>query len=622
MLYAAEPTIEELLQQRKKLMAVLGKGLNRLRLQAALDTFVASLLVVFSTLPFLTAADRLLALSELGWSWPILWFGLLAMILPVTLWFAFSPKITAASAAALLDERLRLQTRFGTALALERVWGETSDDFARTPAERCFANAFYLETAARMPSVNPQRTIPLQLAPLAWFLPLPLLLAAGLWWRLPQRDLLGFAEERRGRTQEREKQNKAAERLNKFLDLKKDVLQDPTDDEKDGGLQGLAQAAGKIAEDLEKGERTPQENLVELGKLREKIEERKNELMKGKSFVERLENLGKKDAGENPDSPDGKGDSLSKDLLQGDTDAAARSLRRLGRSLEQAARSGDAQGLAEGAREVEKLREELERLAAKAEKDPALQEKLQELARQLAESEYEGLNAGKPMTDEQAEKMAEQLERLAEFLEGLGEEDEVLLDDSEEEELAELEILEDDVEEAMDELCEGGDGEKPDKIRISKNKNKKGQGGRKIRIKTPSKSACGKCGSRGCRGACGGQSRGQSDPGGQPGGGMGGGPGSGQRPEGDGGETEYKTEKVSGRMQRGAIESLSHFRGQGAKGPPPKAFSQALKQAEQEDVRALELERIPAEAREVVKNYFSNLQGKGDGNSAAGATEP
>jgi hypothetical protein len=88
---------------------------------------------------------------------------------------------------------------------------------------------------------------------------------------------------------------------------------------------------------------------------------------------------------------------------------------------------------------------------------------------------------------------------------------------------------------------------------------------------------------------------------------MGGGPGVGQRPYAESGDG-FKDEKVRGKMQSGAITGLSHFRGQGAKGDAPKEYVQALQRAEQQAASALELDRVPADAREMVKDYFSRLK--------------
>jgi hypothetical protein len=81
----------------------------------------------------------------------------------------------------------------------------------------------------------------------------------------------------------------------------------------------------------------------------------------------------------------------------------------------------------------------------------------------------------------------------------------------------------------------------------------------------------------------------------------------GHRPYRDG-DAEFTPEKVRGKLQAGAITGLSHFRGQGAKGAAPAEFVQALTTSEQESSSSLELERIPADAREVVKDYFLKVK--------------
>jgi len=65
---------------------------------------------------------------------------------------------------------------------------------------------------------------------------------------------------------------------------------------------------------------------------------------------------------------------------------------------------------------------------------------------------------------------------------------------------------------------------------------------------------------------------------------------------------------VQGKLQSGAISGLSHFRGQGAKGDAPKQYIQALKSATEDQTSSMELDRIPADAREMVKDYFTKLK--------------
>ena len=108
--------------------------------------------------------------------------------------------------------------------------------------------------------------------------------------------------------------------------------------------------------------------------------------------------------------------------------------------------------------------------------------------------------------------------------------------------------------------------------------------------------------------AKGGNENEKSDKQGRPGNGLGGGLGTGLRPYREVADPGFQAEKVKGKLQQGAITGLSHFRGQGAKGDAPAEFVNALKAAEQETSSSLELERIPADAREVVKDYFLKVR--------------
>ena len=88
---------------------------------------------------------------------------------------------------------------------------------------------------------------------------------------------------------------------------------------------------------------------------------------------------------------------------------------------------------------------------------------------------------------------------------------------------------------------------------------------------------------------------------------MQGGPGSGKRPYAES-DADFQKEKVRGKMQSGAITALSHFRGQGAKGDAPKEYINMVKRSDQEAASSLELDHVPADQRQVVKEYFSSLK--------------
>ncbi|HEY3322133.1 MAG TPA: hypothetical protein VGP72_16830 [Planctomycetota bacterium] len=99
---------------------------------------------------------------------------------------------------------------------------------------------------------------------------------------------------------------------------------------------------------------------------------------------------------------------------------------------------------------------------------------------------------------------------------------------------------------------------------------------------------------------------------GKPGNGLGGGPGMGARPYRDIADPGFKGEHLKGDMQNGAITSLSHFRGQGAKSDAPAEFVKYLDSVEKDPASSLELERVPRDARDVVQDYFLNVK-KGAG---------
>jgi hypothetical protein len=74
------------------------------------------------------------------------------------------------------------------------------------------------------------------------------------------------------------------------------------------------------------------------------------------------------------------------------------------------------------------------------------------------------------------------------------------------------------------------------------------------------------------------------------------------------GDADFKTEKVKGKMQSGAITALSSFRGQGAKSEVPQEYVKTLSSADQEAASSLELDRVPADAKKMIQEYFSSLK--------------
>ena len=115
-------------------------------------------------------------------------------------------------------------------------------------------------------------------------------------------------------------------------------------------------------------------------------------------------------------------------------------------------------------------------------------------------------------------------------------------------------------------------------------------------------------GQQGKQGGKGGDPNKEGNKQGRPGDGLGGGIGQGLRPYHEIADPGFEAQKVRGKLQQGAITGLSHFRGQGAKGDAPVEFVEALKAAEQETSSSLWLDRIPADAREVVKDYFLKVR--------------
>lgn len=621
---AALPAVELPDNERRRLMRTVSKARSRLHRRAAMEAAVRVLLVVFWLLPLLVLADRLFALSAAGWKPFIVFGGALVLTFPYVLLCAFSPKLNAHAAAAVLDENLCLKSRLSTALALETACAGEEKDFVRTPADRSFAAAFYEETAERLPSVSVERAVPVRLPRGGAFLLPPLALAAGLWFWLPQYDLLGLLAVKQDEARRQQVQKRAAKRLErKLIDLKKKTARDQRGDGRGKSLKGLTRQVEKLVKEMKGGGRELRESLTKLGKLRRKINAARKRLAAGKGFKERLAKLARKKSGDGSSPKDRSPTGVTAAMREGDMKKAARRLRALRRELRRAARSGSKKNAAKAAERLKQLREELERLAEQAKSDPALHKKLDELAKKFGDKDYEKLVSGKAggRSDKETEKLAHKLDELADSMDRLAESDEALLDDKDREKLQQMDEMEAAVVESMDDLLQGErkggkrGGKKGRKLRLVKGGKsgkggKGGKGGNKgLRLILPRGGKDGSGGKKG--GSATGMSPGGNKggtPNGRSGDGMGGGKGYGQRPESDTGKTKLDEHLVHGRMQSGVIEGLSYFRGRGAKGQPPKEVVEGVLQGEQEQAGAIDLERIPADARKLVKEYFSELR--------------
>lgn len=630
---------------RQRLLNEIDRVLWRLRVQEALRSGVFSLTIVaFLGIP-LIFVDKLLYLSAIGISVYIVWAALAALCIPYVLLRCFSNRIHEALAATLADERLGLHARLCTALTL------------RADEATGFGEAFFAEASERLAALDATQAVPLNAPRFLAVLPLPLLIAGGLWKFMPQKDLLGLVEqraeaERRDRAK-RETVEDLKKQLGKLEDLQAKDQTQVKENSAEYKSKQLIQQAKDIAKQIEEGEKSAEEGIVALAELKRAIEEQKEEIKEGKEFGDRLKKLAEKDLS----MEDGAlTKEVSEALQQGDAALAAQQMRRLGRKLKQDILENEKLSAEQKAEAMKQLQREMEKLAGALAEEEALREGLQEVTQQsMKASDYDALqkeiekhqqqqqekknqdqkdgNQDGGMQSELAEQLQESLDQLAGDMEKAGDANDEQLDDGEQQAMEEMESLEEGVDEAMESLvgaCEGGNCQPGGKR--SEGGGKRGREsaeGKQAREggKRPSKRGGqeGQEGQEGQQGNQAGQEGGQDGKQGSNNQGNGngekgqggqqpsfsgpnqGGQGSGRRAYREG-DAWFEESKVKGKLQAGAITGLSHFRGQGAKGEVPEAYVQALTTAEQEMASSLEMDRVPADAQEMVKDYFLNLK--------------
>jgi len=295
-------------------------------------THTGRVLIAAGVVAVLTVlAERLLALTVItpATQWG---FCAVALVLALTLWLAKQPSRMQAS--LLLDERLMLDERFSTTLAL----ADMDDPFARAARNEAYERAGHANIAGHFP-IRPSK---------CWIYALSTWLIVVLAFLIPQKDLLGFL-----RKQERE-QEKTKQLDQAKVDVKEAASPVKSTVERLGEPE-LADVLSKLDQAPEDAE--PQEikrqAIRKLGDLSDRIQK-----MQGSAQLESvkmLQNMFKKLRG----SADPFSQKLRLALAKGNFDQASNLLEQMQKDLSQG-----------------KLTPEQQK---------ALSEQLQQLAKRLAE---------------------------------------------------------------------------------------------------------------------------------------------------------------------------------------------------------------------------------------------
>ena len=607
---------------REKLRTYASRALARLRLQEALNATALVLTVSFWFLVTALLADKIFALQNIGIPIWILWGGVSMLGIPYVLWRVYTPSLHENLAAVLADDRLGLHARISSALTLD----------LKDPSAAAFSAAFFEEALQRTHAIKVEQAFPIRTPKAYALLLVPVLAGMGIYFYMPEQDLFGVVAARDNKRKSEEVIRKAGLALESRLpleDMKKKADESSSEESGQYKIKQLMQKAETIAQELKAGKRNPDEALATLGDLKKEIQREKEKLTENKDFLSQLEKLSAKDL--NLEESD-LTKAVSEALKMGDPGLAARQMRKLAQDVKNDILNNPNKSEEQKKQELQKLQREVEKLAGALAENEALREHLKELSENvLSKSDFENLEKEiKKHQQKGQSKLGDQIEQAmeesAQELERLEEDNDANLNEEEEKEMEKLENAEEGVDEAMQGLNgEENQGEKEGKEANGQPGGKQGgkpapggkQGGtrhvgagkKKSHSMSGSASGQGKEGGQGSKQGNAGQGDKDGQKGNRPGSGAdGGGQGQGSRPIREIADPGFKAEKVKGKMQSGAITGLSHFRGQGAKGEAPAEFVKILNTAAQDASSSLELDRVPADAREVVKDYFQKVK--------------
>lgn len=601
-----------------------GKALFRLRMQTGLNALALMLTGSAWLLVLCLLADKIFSLKTLGINVWLIWACMSLMCSPYLLWQIFSPSLHAQRAAVMADDRLGLHARISSALTL---------DFNH-PLNRSFGSAFFDEALGKMSYTRVEQAFPIYLPRAFGWLLLPALFAGGIFYGVKDQDVLGIAAQAaHKRKAEAIQQNAAKVMAAKLEDLKEKVEKRGTENGGNFKVNQLLQKADKAAKEMKDGDADKDAALLKLGSLKSEIEQEKEKLERGKSFLDRLEKLQSKDLNlEDSDLTK----NISEALKMGDPGQAAKEMRKLAQKLKDDVLNNPNLSSEQKEKELKKLQRELEKLAGALNDDKELSKDMYQISKHsMNAAEFEKLDSEIKKAEERKGKgpskfgddIQQAVEQAAEELERLQEDNDNKFDPEEEDEMDKLDKLEKSVDEGIESLT--GEGlPSEDGIQQGQGKGEKqggksgkqGKSGKSQKSGSAKRNMSGKAGQGQEQGA---DKQGQGEKGqgqngqdgdgendnknGQPGDGLGEGRGVGRRPYRDG-DAEFEKQKLKGELRAGAITGISHFKGQGAKGDAPQEFVKALEAAEKESSSALDLERIPADARDMVKDYFSKVR--------------
>lgn len=556
----------------KTIQAKIRQVIQRLFLQnlvTRLPWFLFSLLMIAAiaiAVPRIVYWERI-STAEALWNWTLAWaWGAAGLAVVLTLVSCWWSRLGVVQAAERLDEQFGLQQRASSVLLMSNkgvdpgFYEALLQDAERKVGDVTVGDRFPIRS--RWPLLMPA---------------LPLLLLFGL-------TLVPAAaapEQPETVELEEEAKNKLAELIRKASNKEKKEDNADISDEMDP-TRVVEQAMEKAEKDLTKKEVSKKDAMVAINDVKKAIEDQQNKLGKADALKQRLKQM--------KDQQGGPADEMSEALQEGKFEDAANELKKLAdklakgelskedmeklgkqmdamnkqlnemkkefenqkkdleRQIQDAAAAGDLQRAAE----LQKQKEELEQ----QQRQMNQMQKMGEQAGKLAEALKEAQKNGGKMDPQQMKEMQQAMQNMQQQMKEM---------DLDAKQMQQLQEMMDKMDEMKAGLKEGQNG----KFNFGNGKNK----GKK------------------------------------PGEGMGEGEGKGERPTEDDGDGNFYESKVKPDVKPGEVARIGKVGGANRKGVTTAEIESSIKEAaENKDLTPDELQAIPFNQREHVRDYFKRLR--------------
>lgn len=521
---------------------------------------IAGGIVIFAIL-----AERLLALSVFN-KQTVVGLGLLTAAVVVGMWYW--RQLSSMQVALLVDERLRLQERFSTVLAMEGV----DDPFARQACQ---------ESRRAIEGVDVSKHFPVRPTQF-WFYVLGVwVFALGLMMFMPQKDLLGFLDKKEQEEKQAKEIAEVETRVKTNTVAVKHVVEQLGDSELADQLAKLDQAP-KGANQQE----ITRQAIRKLGDLADNVKKMQDmsQIDSAKLMEQMLKQL--------RTTPDAFSQQLMQNLAKGNFSKAAQVMEELRKKLDEGKLSeGDKQAVSKQMQDIAKQLQEL------AEQNKELAKELEKLGlnKELAKldlNELEKMLAKKGLSSEKIAEMlkkAQACKSAANRCSALGKSMGACANPG---------AGGDEFAAAMDALSQMDSFKEQAKLSAA------------AIAEIERAIAClgeGMCDGPGGYGA---YSQGLSDKYGRGTGGPG--KGMGVRESDDSGDTSTKSTSVKSNSTEGPVVASWYFKGEQIKGESRKEFSQVVRAGRDNAAEAMSENEIPKKYAESVKQYFGKLEEAGD----------